>query len=126
MQDKTFNRDDFMSFFRDENALNTLSNDDRIEIFKSILAGSSDLTVTLLDELLKNYNASEIIVLDAPSLEAQPIPSSAITALEKVRKFCQDNYQEEQRLFEEDGDFEHSFRTDAFDEVQNFVEGLMQ
>lgn len=37
MQTDTFNRDDFMAFFRDEEKLNTLSNEDRIEIFLAYL-----------------------------------------------------------------------------------------
>lgn len=125
MQDKTFNRDDFMAFFRDEAKLNTLTNEDRIEIFSSVLAGSNDLTVTLLDEVLRDYDVQNIIVIEAESIDAQPIPSSAMSALEKVRKFCSDGFDEEQRLFAEDQDIEHSIRTDVFEEVQSFVEGLM-
>lgn len=41
-------RQDFMSFFRDTEKLNTLSTDDRIEVFSSILSGSSDITTELL------------------------------------------------------------------------------
>jgi hypothetical protein len=53
-------RDDFMDFFRDDEKLNTLSNDDRIEIFRTILAGSSDITVNLLREILDDYNRNDI------------------------------------------------------------------
>jgi hypothetical protein len=49
-------RNDFMNFFRDDEKLNTLSNDDRIEVFRTILAGSSDITVELLRELVDDYN----------------------------------------------------------------------
>lgn len=125
MQDKTFNRDDFMAFFRDEAKLNTLTNEDRIEIFSSVLAGSSELTVSLLDEVLRDYDVQNIIVIEAESIDAQPIPSSAMSALEKVHKFCQDGFDNEQRLYEEDPDAEHSIRTDVFGEVRDFVEGLM-
>jgi putative ubiquitin-RnfH superfamily antitoxin RatB of RatAB toxin-antitoxin module len=55
-------RDDFMDFFRDDEKLNTLSNDDRIEIFRTILAGSSDITVELLNELLGDYNVDDISI----------------------------------------------------------------
>jgi len=48
-------RDDFMDFFRDDEKLNTLSNDDRIEVFRTILAGSSDITSNLLIDTLRSY-----------------------------------------------------------------------
>jgi len=40
----SINREDFMSFFRDDEKLNDLSADDRLEIFRSILIGSSDFS----------------------------------------------------------------------------------
>ena len=52
-------REDFMKFFRDNEKLNELSVDDRIEIFRTILIGSSDLTKDLLNEILaKNTGQS--------------------------------------------------------------------
>jgi hypothetical protein len=57
-------RDDFMDFFRDDEKLNTLSNDDRIEIFRTILAGSSDITAELLNDILDDYGINYIAVLD--------------------------------------------------------------
>lgn len=125
MQTDTFNRDDFMAFFRDEEKLNTLSNEDRIEIFSSVLAGSSDLTVSLLNEVLRDYDAQNIIVVETDGLDKQPISNSAMSALEKVLKFCTDGFNEEQRLYEENDSIEHSIRTDVFEEVRDFVKGLM-
>ena len=55
-------RDDFMEFFRDSEKLNLLSVEDRIEVFKTILLGSDDLTEDLVNEVLKDYNVSNIIV----------------------------------------------------------------
>jgi hypothetical protein len=49
-------RQDFMDFFRDDDRLNILTNDDRLEIFSKILAGSSDITKELLDGLLSDYS----------------------------------------------------------------------
>ena len=49
------NRESFMSFFRDEENLNLLSPDDRIEIFSQILAGSSDFSKELLDQVFSDY-----------------------------------------------------------------------
>ena len=48
-------RDDFMRFFRDDEALATLTTDDRIEIFLQILPGASDITPELLEELMRDY-----------------------------------------------------------------------
>lgn len=53
-------RDDFMSFFRSDEKLNTLSNDDRIEVFSQILSGNSDLTKELLDNILRDYSVQNI------------------------------------------------------------------
>lgn len=48
-------RDDFMNFFRNDEALAMLSTDDRIEIFLHILPGASDITPQLLEELMRDY-----------------------------------------------------------------------
>ena len=68
MKSKSFKADDFMFFFRDDEKLNTLSADDRLEIFVEVLTGSSDLTKEILDEVLSNYNGGseeqEIEVFD--------------------------------------------------------------
>ncbi len=48
-------RDDFMSFFRDDECLNTLSAADSIEVFSQILIGSSDFTAKLLNDVLSEY-----------------------------------------------------------------------
>lgn len=61
-------RQDFMSFFRDDEKLNTLSTDDRIEVFSSILSGSSDITIELLQELLQDYGVDNIVVYDKKQL----------------------------------------------------------
>jgi hypothetical protein len=42
-------RDDFMAFFRNDEQLNSLSADDRVEIFSQVLTGSSDVTKERLD-----------------------------------------------------------------------------
>jgi hypothetical protein len=57
-------REDFMKFFRDTEKLNELSIDDRIEIFRTILVGSSDLTKDLLNEILGDYCVDNIEVID--------------------------------------------------------------
>ena len=51
----TVTRDDFMRFFRDDEALATLTTDDRFEIFLQILPGASEITPALLEELMWDY-----------------------------------------------------------------------
>jgi len=44
-------RDDFMNFFRDDEKLNLLSADDRVEVFRTILIGSVLRWVLLVSSL---------------------------------------------------------------------------
>ena len=53
-----------MKFFRDNEKLNELSVDDRIEIFRTILIGSSDLTKDLLNEILGDYSVDNLEVIE--------------------------------------------------------------
>ena len=57
-------REDFMKFFRDNDKLNELTVDDRIEIFRTILIGSSDLTKDLLNEILGDYSVHNLEVIE--------------------------------------------------------------
>ncbi|WP_100614562.1 hypothetical protein [Confluentibacter citreus] len=57
-------REDFMKFFRDTDKLNELTPDDRAEIFRTILLGSSDLTVDLLNEILGDYSVDNLEVIE--------------------------------------------------------------
>lgn len=54
------NHDNFMRFFRDDNMLNSLSVDDRIEIFSTILLGKTDITFELLNNLLIEYDVEDL------------------------------------------------------------------
>ncbi len=53
-------RDDFMDFFRNTESLNTLSLDDRVEVFSRILLGSSDFKKKLFDEIFSDYCVSHL------------------------------------------------------------------
>lgn len=57
-------RDDFMEFFRDDESLNTLSVDDRIEVFSTILLGYCDFKKSLFDEILSDYGVEHLEVID--------------------------------------------------------------
>lgn len=56
--------EDFMAFFRDDEKLNQLSPDDRVEVFRYILLGSSDFTKELLEEILSDYCVSNLEVIE--------------------------------------------------------------
>jgi len=57
-------RDEFMEFFRDTIKLNQLTPDDRVEIFRTILLGSSDLTMNLLNEILSDYSVDNLEITE--------------------------------------------------------------
>jgi len=56
-------RAEFMQFFRNDDKINELTADDRIEIFSSILLGSSDLTKELIDSVLSDYCITNLEVI---------------------------------------------------------------
>jgi hypothetical protein len=57
-------RDDFMTFFRDDESLNKLSVDDRVEVFSTILLGNSDFKKKLFDEIFSDYCVSHLEVIE--------------------------------------------------------------
>ncbi len=61
---KQISQQDFMRFFRDTEKLNELTPDDRIEIFRTILLGSSDFSKDLIDEILVDYAVDHLEVLE--------------------------------------------------------------
>jgi hypothetical protein len=61
---KNISRQEFMDFFRDDDKLNELSNDDRIEIFCEILSGRSDFTKKLLDYVLNDYGVGHLEIIE--------------------------------------------------------------
>jgi len=62
-------RYDFMKFFRDDEKLNELTPDDRVEIFSSILLGNSDVTLDLLNQLLGDYGVENLEVIERNNVE---------------------------------------------------------
>lgn len=60
---KNMTREDFMAFFRDDEKLNSLTADDRVEIFLQVLTGSSDITAELLNELISDYSVGNLEVI---------------------------------------------------------------
>ncbi len=58
------NREGFMQFFRDDEKINELTADDRMEIFRTILVGSSDITKKLLNDVISDYSVSSLKVID--------------------------------------------------------------
>lgn len=64
LREQHFTRDEFMEFFRNDIKLNTLSVDDRIEVFSTILLGSSDITAKLLNDLIDDYCVEGLEVIE--------------------------------------------------------------
>jgi hypothetical protein len=60
----TITRNQFMSFFRNDESLNELSIDDRIEVFSTILIGSSDFKKPLFDDLFSDYSVSHLEIIE--------------------------------------------------------------
>lgn len=63
MNYKEIKREEFMQFFRDDEKLNELSPDDRLEIFRTILIGSSDISKELIKNIISDYSVSDLMVL---------------------------------------------------------------
>jgi putative ubiquitin-RnfH superfamily antitoxin RatB of RatAB toxin-antitoxin module len=61
---KEINREGFMDFFRADEKLNKLTPGDRVEIFRTILLGGSDITKKLLDEIISDYSVSNLKVIN--------------------------------------------------------------
>ncbi len=61
---KKLSKEDFMRFFRDTEKLNELTPDHRIEIFRTILLGSSDFSKDLIDEILVDYAVDNLEVIE--------------------------------------------------------------
>lgn len=67
---KSYDRDDFMSFLRDESKLDQLTREERTEVFRNALVGSSDFTKEVFEELFKKYGIEGLEVMkdDKPTL----------------------------------------------------------
>ncbi len=53
-------REEFMKFFRTKDFHEKITVDDAIEIFRTVLHGSSDITKELLDDILSDYSVNNI------------------------------------------------------------------
>lgn len=65
------NRDEFMDFFRDDDKLNSLSTEDRIEVFETILPGDTDISKERLNNLLGEYSVDGIWIFSDDDLKEQ-------------------------------------------------------
>ena len=61
---KEITRNDFMNFFRDNDKLDLLSVDERIEVFSTILLRSCDFKKKLLDEIFSDYGVTHLEVIE--------------------------------------------------------------
>jgi putative ubiquitin-RnfH superfamily antitoxin RatB of RatAB toxin-antitoxin module len=69
MDYKEIDRSNFMLFFRDSKMLHKLTNDDRVEIFRTILSGSSDLTKELVESIFSDYSINNLIIVQTKDEE---------------------------------------------------------
>lgn len=61
-------RDEFMAFFRNDESINTLSPDDRTEVFSTILLGNTDFKKKLFDEIFSDYCVDYLDVIEIKSV----------------------------------------------------------
>jgi hypothetical protein len=64
LPNQTLTREQFMQFFRNDDLLKSLSPADRIEIFSTIMLGSSDFTKELLEGILRDYGVEGIEIVE--------------------------------------------------------------
>lgn len=57
-------RQQFLDYFRSDRYSEELSSDDCLEVFKTSIKGSSDLTVDLFNEILADYNCDFTVCID--------------------------------------------------------------
>lgn len=57
------NRNQFMEFFRSDEYSNQLDNNDKEEIFRGSLSGSSDFSVELINEVLSDHKVQDIVAV---------------------------------------------------------------
>jgi hypothetical protein len=62
---KITDRDDFMAFYRDDEKLNLLSVEDRIEIFSTILLGNSDFKLNLFKDIFSDYSVTHLDIIES-------------------------------------------------------------
>lgn len=61
---KAYDRDDFMQFLRDKSKLDQLTQEERTEIFRYALLGSSDFTKDLFEDLFEKYGIVNMNIKD--------------------------------------------------------------
>ena len=60
----TVDRDQFMAFFRHESFHELISDDDAVEIFRTVMKGASDFTKNLLDEIFIDYQVDFLEIVE--------------------------------------------------------------
>ena len=55
-------RQQFLEFFRSDDYYDQLSTDDCIEVFRTALKGSSDITAELLNDIISDYSVDNLEV----------------------------------------------------------------
>lgn len=92
---KLYTRGVFMAIYRDENFNEEgITPDDRHEIFGGIMLGSSDFNAEEMNQMLSNYNVTDI---------------QAVDITEEYPRFCArlDNLREMSKEYHDKGDLKH-------------------
>jgi metal-responsive CopG/Arc/MetJ family transcriptional regulator len=66
-------REQFMEYFRSDDFNNQVDSDDCIEVFATVMKGSSDFTVELLEEILSDYGVEHIEVHGTTCRNGRPM-----------------------------------------------------
>lgn len=62
-------REQFMAFFRSEDFHSKVAPNDCVEIFRTVLTGSSDITKELINDIINDYCADNVQAIDSDYLE---------------------------------------------------------
>jgi len=92
---KLYTRGVFMAIYRDENFNEEgITPDDRAEVFSGIMLGSSDFNAEEMNQMLSNYNVTDI---------------QAVDITEEYPRFCArlDNLREMSKEYHDKGDLKH-------------------
>lgn len=129
-------REQFMAFFRSDDFHSKVTTDDCIEIFSTVLKGSSDISPELFNEVARDYGANHLITIDSDWLETYfEIVSGIVLALENKNAHNVATKRAEQQgtggLYELAEELTHKFQKEYkdkewdgefFETIENFLQ----
>lgn len=129
-------REQFMEFFRSEDFHSKVTPDDCVEIFSTVLKGSSDISPELFNGVARDYGANNLITIDSDWLETYfEIVSGIVLALENKNAHNVATKRAEQQgtggLYELAEELTHKFQKEYkdkewdgefFETIENFLQ----